>query len=89
MFGGNELFRLKGIKSNKNKFSSINEYEALNKLFFENSDSQTSLKSWLKKMISDKSKRLSFIDRMSKKSLSPKNVPWKILDLKVTGNNIY
>ena len=61
LFDGNEPLRLKDIKSNTNTHSSINEYQALNKLFLENPDGQTSLKSWLKKMISDKSKRLSFI----------------------------
>ena len=81
--------RLKNIKSNTNKHSSINEYQALNKLFLENPDGQTSLETWLKNFIFNKSKRLSLIDKMSKKSFLHKHVPWKILDLKVSGNNIY
>ena len=89
LFEGNSPLRLKNIKTNINNSSSINEYEALNKLFLENSSDQTSLECWLKKMISNKSKRLLLIERMSKKSLLPKVVPWKVLDLKVTGNNIY
>ena len=89
LFDGNGPLRLKNIKSNTNTHSSINEYQALNKLFLENPDGQTSLETWLKNFISNKSKRLSLIDKMSKKSLLPKHVPWKILDLKVSGNNIY
>ena len=89
LFEGNSPLRLKNIKTNINNSSSINEYEALNKLFLESSCGQTSLECWLKKLILNKSKRLSLIEKMSKKSLSPKNVPWKILDLKVSGNNIY
>ena len=81
--------RLKNIKTNINTLSSISEYEALKRLFFENSFGQTSLEFWLKKMILNKSKRYALIDKMSKKSLLPKNIPWRILDLKVTGNNIY
>ena len=89
LFKGNEPLRLKNIKSNANSFLCINEYEALKELFSENSDNHTTLKCWLKKLISNKSKRLSLIDKMSKKSLLPKSVPWKILDINVTGNNIY
>ena len=89
LFKGNEPLRLKNIKSNANSFLCINEYEALKELFSENSDNHTTLKCWLKKLISNKSKRLSLIDKMSKKSLLPKSVPWKILDVNVTGNNIY
>ncbi|MDC3063063.1 hypothetical protein OA253_00415 [Alphaproteobacteria bacterium] len=89
LFDGISPLRLKNIKSNTNTFLSVNEYEALNKLFLENPGCHTSLESWLKKMISDKSKRLLLINKMAKKSFLPKNVPWKILDLKVTGNNIY
>ena len=89
LFEGNSPLRLKNIKTNINNSSSINEYEALNKLFLENSYGQTSLECWLKKLISNKSQRLLLIEKMSKKSLLPKNVPWKILDFKVTGNNIY
>ena len=89
LFEGNLPLKLKNIKSNTNAFTSINEYEALNKLFLENPCGQNSLKSWLKKMISNKSMRLSLINKMSKKSLLPNNVPWKIIDVKVTGNNIY
>ena len=82
-------FRLNNIKSNTNTFSSINEHEALNKLFLEHPIGQNSLESWLKKMISNKNTRLSLIDKMSQKSLIPKNVPWKVIDVKITGNNIY
>ena len=89
LFEGNSPLRLKNIKTNINNSLSISEYEALNKLFIENSCGQNSLECWLKKLISNKSKRLLLIEKMSKKSLLPKNVPWKILDLKVTGNNIY
>ena len=89
LFEGYLPFKLKNIKSNTNKISSINEYEALNKLFLENPSGQNSLESWLKKMTSSKSIRLLLIDRMSKKSLLPNNVPWKVIDVKVTGNNIY
>ncbi len=89
LFEGNLPYKLKDIKSDKDIFSSINEYEALNKLFLENSGCQASFKEWLKKMISNKSERLLLIEKMLKKSLMPKNVPWKILNLKVTGNNIY
>ena len=71
----------------KENLSVVNE--ALNELFSENSDNYTTFKCWLKKLISNKSKRLSLIDKMSKKSLLPKSVPWKILDVNVTGNNIY
>ncbi len=60
-----------------------------NSLFLKNFCGETSLKCWLKKLILNKCKRLSLIEKMSKKSILPKNVPWKILDLKVTGNNIY
>ncbi len=89
LFDGNFPLRLKNIESNTNTFLSLNEYEALNKLFLENSGCHTSLESWLKELISNKSKRLLLIDKMAKKSFLPKNAPWKILDLKVTGNNIY
>ena len=89
MYAGNEPLRLKNIKSNTNKHSSINEYQALNKLFLENPIGQNSLESWLKKMISNKSIRLSLIDKMSQNSLVPNNVPWKVIDVKITGNNIY
>ena len=89
MFDGNEPLRLKNIKSNTNTHSSINEYQALNKLFLENPIGQNSLESWLKKMISNKSIRLSLIDKMLQKSLVPNNVPWKVIDVKITGNNIY
>ena len=84
-----DFMRLKNIKSNTNTHSSINEYQALNKLFLENPCGQTSLEIWLKNLISNKSKRLSLIDEMSKKSFLPKDAPWKILDLKINGNNIY
>ena len=89
LFDGNEPLRLKNIKSNTNKHSSINEHQALNKLFLENPIGQNSLESWLKKMISNKSIRLSLIDKMSQNSLVPNNVPWKVIDVKITGNNIY
>ena len=89
LFDGNEPLRLKNIKSNTNKHPSINEYQALNKLFLENPIGQNSLESWLKKMISNKSIRLSLIDKMSQNSLVPNNVPWKVMDVKITGNNIY
>ena len=89
LFENNLPIRIKNIKSNSNSFESISEYEALNKLFSENSVGQTSLECWLKNLITNKSKRLLLIDKMSEKSLLPKNVPWKILNLKVTGNNIY
>ena len=89
LFDGNEPLRLKNIKSKTNTYSSINEYQALNKLFLENPISQNSLESWLKKMISNKSIRLSLIDKMSQNSLVPNNVPWKVIDVKITGNNIY
>ena len=89
IFEGNSPSRLKNIKTNIKTFPSISEYQALNRLFFENFSGQTSLKCWLKNLISNKSKRLSLIEKMSKKSLLPKNAPWKILDSKVTGNNIY
>ena len=89
IFEGNSPSRLKNIKTNIKTFSSISEYEALNRLFLENFCGETSLECWLKKLILNKCKRLSLIEKMSKKSLLPKSVPWKILDLKVTGNNIY
>ena len=89
LFEGDLPFRLHNIKSNTNIFSSINEHEALNKLFLDNPIGQNSLESWLKKMISNKSIRLSLIDKMSQNSLVPNNVPWKIIDVKITGNNIY
>ena len=89
LFDGNAPLRLKNIKSNTNAFLSINEHKALSKLFLENSADQTSLEIWLKNLILNKSKRLSLIDKMSKKSLLPKCVPWKILHLKIHGNNIY
>ena len=90
LFDGNKPIRLKKIKSNTTKFLSINEYEALNKLFVENPCGENSLKCWIKKMISNKSIRLSLIDKMSEKSILPNNnVPWKVIDVKVTGNNIY
>ena len=89
IFEGNSPSRLKSIKTNIKTFPSISEYEALNRLFFENFCGETSLECWLKKLISNKSKRLLLIEKMSKKRILPKNVPWKILDLKVVGNNIY
>ena len=89
LFEGNSPFKLKNIKSNTNTFSSINEHEALNKLFLENSSGQVSLECWLEKIISNRSMRFSLIEKMSKKSLLPNNVPWKVVDVKVTGNNIY
>ena len=79
----------KYIKSNTNTYSPINEYQALDKLFLKNPNGQTSLETWLKKLISNKSMRLSLIEKMSKKTILPNNVPWKVLDTKVTGNNIY
>ena len=89
LFEDNLPFKLKNIKSNANKYSSINEYQALNKLFLDNPSGQNSLECWLKKMIFNKSIRLSLIEKMSKKSFLPRNVPWKVLDAKVSGNNIY
>ena len=89
LFDGNEPVRLKKIKSNTTTFSSINEYEALNRLFIDNPCGQDSLECWIKKMISNKSMRLSLIDKMSENSLSPNKVPWKVINIKVTGNNIY
>ena len=89
LFKGNLPFRLQKIKSNTKIFPSINEHEALNKLFQENPIGQNSLESWLKKMILNKSIRLSLIDKMLQKSLVPNNVPWKVIDVKITGNNIY
>ena len=89
LFEGKLPFQLKKIKSNVNTYSSINEYEALNKLFLDHPSGQNSLKCWLKKMISNKNMRLLLIEKMSKKSLLPDNVPWKVLDIKVSGNNIY
>ena len=89
LFEDNLPSQLINIKSNVNTYSSINEYEALHKLFLDYSSSQNSLKCWLKKIITNKNMRLSLIKKMSKRSLSPSNVPWKVLDIKVTGNNIY
>ena len=89
MFENNLPTRIKYIKSNTNSLISISEYEALNKLFSENSSSEKSLESWLKKIINNNNLRLALIDKMSKKSILPKNAPWKILDVKVSGNNIY
>ena len=89
LFAGDSPVKLQNIQSNTNKFSSINEHEALNKLFLENSCGQNSLENWLKKIISNKSMRLSLIDKMSKKSILPNKVPWKVIDVKVIGNNIY
>ena len=89
LFEGDLPVKLQDIKSNTNKFSSINEHEALNKLYLENSSGQNSLEIWLKKIITNKSMRLSLIDKMSKKSLLPNNVPWKVIEVKVIGNNIY
>ena len=89
MFENNLPTRIKYIKSNTNSLISISEYEALNKLFSENSSSEKSLESWLKKIIYNNNSRLALIDKMSKKSILPKNAPWKILDVKVSGNNIY
>ena len=89
LFDGNEPLRLKNIKSNTHTHSSINEYQALNKLFLENPGGQDSLEIWLKKMVSNKNMRFLLIEKMSKKSLLPDNVPWKVLDIKVSGNNIY
>ena len=89
LFEGNSPAKLKNIKTNIKTFPSLSEFEALNMLFFENFCGHATLESWLKELISKKSKRFSLIEKMSKKSLLPKNVPWKILNLKVTGNNIY
>ena len=89
MFDNNLPIRIKNIKSNAKSFASITEYEALNKLFLENSSSENSLESWLKKIINNKNLRLALLDKMSKKSNLPKNAPWKVLDVKVSGNNIY
>ncbi len=89
LFKDNFLFSLENIESNKNTFNSINEYEALNKLYLDDYIGQMPFKSWLKNIISNKSQRLSLINRMSKKSILPKKVPWKVLDVKITGNNIY
>ena len=89
LFDNNLPFQLKNIKSSLNTYSSINEYEALNKLFLDNPSGQNSLECWLKKIISNKSMRFSLIEKMSKKSLLPSNVPWKVLNVKATGNNIY
>ena len=89
LFDGCLPFKLENIKSNTDKFSSINEYEALNKLFIDNPSDQNSLECWLKKIISNRSMRLLLIDKMSKKSLLPNNIPWKVIDVTVTGNNIY
>ncbi len=89
MFENNLPIRIKNIKSNTKYFVSISEYEALNKLFSENSRSANSLEIWLKKIIYNKNSRLALIDKMSKKSILPKNAPWKVLDVKVSGNNIY
>ena len=81
LFEGNLPIRLKNIESTKNRFSSINEYEALIKLYLDDNNGQISFKSWLKKIISSKNQRLSLVNRMSKKSILPKNVPWKVLDV--------
>ncbi len=89
MFENNLPIRIKNIKSNINSFASISEYEALNKLFSENSSNENSFESWLKKVIYNKNSRLALIDEMSKKSILPKNAPWKVLDVNVSGNNIY
>jgi len=89
LFEENLPSQLKNIKSNTNAYPSIDEYEALNKLFLHNPSGQNSLECWLKKIISNTSMRLSLIEKMSKKSLLPSNVPWKVLDIKLTGNNIY
>ena len=89
LFEGNAPLKLKNIKTNMKTSSSINEYEALNKLFLENSCRQNSLECWLNKLISNKNKRFSLIKKMSKKSIFPREVPWKVLNVKITGNNIY
>ena len=81
LFEDNLPFQLKNIKSNVSSYSSINEYEALNKLFLNNPSGENSLECWLKKMISNKSMRLSLIEKMSKKSFLPSNVPWKVLEI--------
>lgn len=89
LFEDNLPLRLKNIKSNINTLLSINELEALKKLFTENPIGQTSLESWLRKLIFNKSVRLALIYKMSKKSILPKIAPWKVLDVNVNGNNIY
>ena len=89
LFENNSPFQLKNIKSNAKTYLSINEYEALNKLFLDNQEGQNSLECWVKKIISNKRMRFYLIEKMSKKSLLPSNVPWKVWDIKVNGNNIY
>ena len=89
LFREGTLFKLKKIKSKNNKFPSIYEHEALDKLCVEENGSKIHLKNWLKLIISSKNKRLLLIEKMSKRSILPKEVPWKVLKIKVKGNNIY
>ena len=51
IFEGNSPLRIKNIKTNIKTFPSVNEFEALNRLFFENASGKTSLAIRLAKRI--------------------------------------
>ncbi len=88
-FEGDFPLRLKKIRSNKNTFLSIDEYEALTKLNFQETKGKIGLEKWLKELISHKTKRLKLIKKMLNKSILPKHKYWKVIKINVNGTNIF
>ncbi len=88
-FNNNIPNRLAYLESNKPTLNGITEFQALNFLRENFGIKNLKNKDWIKKIISDKLYRLKIIKIMQKNSLKPKNPPWKILNIKVKGQNIF
>ncbi len=81
--------RLSELKSLNGIFESKSEFEAINYIKNKFQPYEMSIRNWVRKLISDKNYRIELIRKMSKTSIIPKKPPWKIIEVRINGNNIY
>ena len=88
-FDNNTPARLSDLKCLNGISESKTEFQAINYIKNQFQPYEMSIRDWIRKIISDKSYRIRLISKMSKTSLIPKKPPWKIIKIRIKGNNIY
>ena len=88
-FRNNVPNRLSYLKSINPTLKGMTEFKSLSFVKESLELNSLSIKDWIKKLISDKPYRLEIIKMMQNNSLKPKNPPWKIINVKAKGKNVY